>query len=180
MLILYLQHGMAFFRGVIVSCLFALNKHKVGKWLRIYRNVEIRRRKNGNVQIGSNVKIDRNAVLSVSGGSNLQIGDHVCVGCNNMIMCHEHIVIGNGTIMGPNVLIYDHDHCFDRTGVEKRKYVTSPVHIGENCWIGAGTIILRGTVIGNNCVVGAGATLKGTYPDGSIIVQKRNTVVRSC
>lgn len=40
-------------------------------------------------------------------------------------------------------------------------------------WIGANTVILRGTVIGRDCVVGAGSVLKGVYPAGSVIVQKR-------
>ena len=47
--------------------------------------------------------------------------------------------------------------------------------IGKNCWIGANTIILKGTIIGDNCVVGAGCVLKGKYPDSTIIIQKRIT-----
>ena len=52
-------------------------------------------------------------------------------------------------------------------------YKTSPVVIGDDVWIGANTVILRGTVIGRDCVVGAGSVLKGVYPAGSVIVQKR-------
>ena len=47
--------------------------------------------------------------------------------------------------------------------------------IGDNSWIGCNVVILRGTSIGKNCIVGAGSVLKGTYPDNSVIVQKRQT-----
>ena len=55
------------------------------------------------------------------------------------------------------------------------KFVTAPVTIGDNSWIGCNVVILRGTSIGKNCIVGAGSVLKGTYPDNSVIVQKRQT-----
>lgn len=83
-------------------------------------------------------------------------------------------------MLGPNVLIYDHDHDYKaKGGVFSLKYKTTPIVIGNNVWIGANSIILRGTSIGNNCVVGAGCVLKGEYPDNSIIVQKRNTEITS-
>ena len=77
-------------------------------------------------------------------------------------------------IKGPNVLIYDHDHDISSAeSIHDSGYKTSPVVIGDDVWIGANTVILRGTVIGRDCVVGAGSVLKGVYPAGSVIVQKR-------
>lgn len=74
------------------------------------------------------------------------------------------------------MLIYDHDHDFRaKNGLKELKYKTSPVEIGDNVWIGANTVILRGAKIGNNCVITASSVIKGEYPDNSIIVQKRNT-----
>ena len=52
-------------------------------------------------------------------------------------------------------------------------FKTSPVIIGNNVWIGANTVILRGTEIGDNCVIGAGCVIKGKYGANSVIVQKR-------
>ena len=51
--------------------------------------------------------------------------------------------------------------------------IALPITVGDDVWIGANTVILRGTVIGRDCVVGAGSVLKGVYPAGSVIVQKR-------
>ena len=58
-------------------------------------------------------------------------------------------------------------------------YCYAPIIIGNDCWIGANTVILRGTKIGDNCVVGAGCVLKGVFPTNSVIVQKRQTSVEA-
>jgi len=56
------------------------------------------------------------------------------------------------------------------------KYVRCEYRV-RNCWIGANTVILRGTTIGDNSVIGAGCVLKGEYPAGAIIIQKRETTI---
>lgn len=57
------------------------------------------------------------------------------------------------------------------------KFQTSPIVIGNNVWIGANTLILRGTTIGDNCVVAGGSVIRGNYPADTVIVQKRTTEV---
>lgn len=88
-----------------------------------------------------------------------------------MITAHQSIKIGSNVQIGPNVLIYDHDH--DYKSKNSKLYKSSEVDIGDNVWIAANVVILRGTKIGNDCVVGAGAILRGNYPDNTTIVQKR-------
>ena len=51
-----------------------------------------------------------------------------------------------------------------RAGFAAMKYKTAPVEIGNNVWIGANCVILRGTKIGDNCVVAAGSVIKGRVP----------------
>ena len=105
----------------------------------------------------------------------MTLQDGVSLGNNNVVVCHECIIIGKDTITGPNVFIYDHDHVFDyKNGVKKREYTTEAVYIGKNCWIGANTVILKGTMIGDRCVIGAGSVIKGKYADGTVIIQKRD------
>ena len=96
-----------------------------------------------------------------------------------MIICHERITIDDNTIMGPGVCIYDHDHVFDsENGVQRNQYVTAPILIGKNCWIGADVVILRGSIIGDNCLIAAGSVVKGEVPNGSVIIQKREMIVK--
>lgn len=47
--------------------------------------------------------------------------------------------------------------------------VYKEVHIGDNCWIGAGAIILPGVTIGNGCVVAAGALVNQDVPDNVMV-----------
>ncbi|WP_290942444.1 acyltransferase [Fibrobacter sp.] len=130
----------------------------------------------GKLYIGQNFKMRDGAKIRVRKGAECVIGNNTSVNSNNMIACHEKIIIGNDVQLSPNVQIYDHDHDFrDRNGLSALRYKTSPVIIGNNVWIGANAVILRGTKIGDNCVVGAGCVLKGEYPANSVIVQKRAT-----
>ena len=107
-------------------------------------------------------------------GGTLEIGEGCFFNNGCMAVAKERITIGNRAAFGPNVLIYDHDHDISSAeSIHDSGYKTSPVVIGDDVWIGANTVILRGTVIGRDCVVGAGSVLKGVYPAGSVIVQKR-------
>lgn len=135
--------------------------------------------KKAEIKIGRNIKIEKFSVISVLKNAKLKIGDNVYFGFNNRIVCHDDIKIDSGTIIGPNVCIYDHDHKYDKeNGVNSKEYDKSPILIGKNCWIGANTVILKGTVLGDNCLVAAGSVIKGKFPKGSKIIQKRETIIR--
>ena len=131
------------------------------------------------LRIGKNFKMRDGAKIRVRKGSTCIIGNNSSINSNNMIACHERIEIGDDVQLSPNVQIYDHDHDFRANGgVKAGKYKTGAVKIGNNVWIGANTVILRGTEIGDNCVVGAGCVLNGKYEPNSLIVQKRATTTK--
>ena len=90
-----------------------------------------------------------------------------------MIVSHDRVFIDEGTIIAPHVYIYDHDHKIENGIVSRNTYNKKAVYIGKNVWIGANTVILRGTEIGDNCVIVAGCVIKGKYTAGSVIIQKR-------
>ncbi len=125
------------------------------------------------IEIGKLVNFDRGNYLKSTSGGLLKIGDYVNVNRNCMFVCHKRIVIGNRCMFGPNVLVYDHDHCFNTNGVQGEDYKTGDVVIEDNCWIGAGAIILRNTHIGEGCVIGAGTVLKGDIPPHSLVTSNR-------
>ncbi|MFC5703550.1 acyltransferase [Cohnella faecalis] len=132
------------------------SKLSLGKMIRARSGSKIRVRTNGEIFIGNNTSFNH--------------------GC--MLTCYDKIKIGKDVQFGPNVLIFDHDHDFKTpSGLKNLLYVTAPVEIGDNVWIGANVVILMGTKIGNNCVVGAGSIIKGNFPDNTVIVQKRETTV---
>ncbi len=174
-----LRNGFAFLLGEIYRHSVVLKKNvKIGKWIRIFNGASIRFYSGCKCTIGNRVKIDKGAIVASLKNSELYIGNNVGIGAYNIIACHSKVEIRDNTILGPNVCVYDHDHIFSsELGVNPKEYRTGDVVIGKKCWIGAGTIILRGTTIGDNCLIGAGCVLKGNYPSGSVIIQKRETSI---
>ena len=45
-----------------------------------------------------------------------------------------------------------------------------PIHIGRNCWLGAGVIVVPGVTIGDNTVIGAGSVVTKDIPANVVAV----------
>lgn len=142
-------------------------------------HTEITMDRSSELRIGKNFKMRDGAKIRVRKGAVCIIGNNSSINSNNIIACHDRIEIGDDVQLSPNVQIYDHDHDFRvEGGVKAGMFKTDAVKIGNNVWIGANTVILRGSEIGDNCVVGAGCVIKGKYEAGSVIIQKREEEVR--
>ena len=172
----YFRNLIAYLRG---ACFLFFSifrkKSKIGKGLRLFRGSSIDTCKGASCVIQRGVKIREWSTIRIRKESSLVLEEGVSVGMRNIIICHERIEIGAGTLLSPNVSIYDHNHKFDYNEIKRNEFSCSPIVIGKNCWIGANTIILKGTIVGDNCIVGAGSILNGVYPSNSVIVQKKQT-----
>ena len=124
----------------------------------------------GTIKIGKKTAVRANAELSATKG-HIEVGNGCFINRNCMIIAHEKIEIGDGTTIGPNVCIYDHDH--DGNG----SYINDPIQIGKNVWIGAGSIILKGVAIGSNSIIGAGSLVVKDVPPYKTFIQKRDTTL---
>lgn len=130
--------------------------------------------KKSRIRLGEQVSIHSRSRISASNGGKLRIGNRTSFNVGCILTCRHSIRIGNNVVFGPNVMIYDHDHIMDREkGTRGTGYTYGEVVIGDNSWIGAGSIILKGAHIGNNCVIAAGSIVKGYVPDDTVLVQKR-------
>ena len=130
--------------------------------------------KNGKAHFGKEQITRGMAIFRVEGGE-LTVGDKCFFNQNVSITCKKKVVIGDRCQIANNVVIVDHDHA----GSENwGSYVETPVIIGNDVWIGAGAVILRGTTIGDKAVIGAGSIVKGNVPAGCVYYQKRETVIR--
>lgn len=127
-----------------------------------------------NMRIGKGTSFRSNFSASVEKNALLIIGNDCFFNNNCIINAHERIEIGNKTIFGPNVMIYDHDHDYHN---DIDSYLSMPVSIGNNCWIGGNVAILRGSKIGNNVVIAAGSIVSKEVPDNAVIIQKRETTI---
>lgn len=110
--------------------------------------------------------------LEVRNGATLRIGDNVGM-TSTTIMCFNGISIGDNVKLGVGTHIYDTDfHNIDplaRLNGDKQKTVkTSPVVIGNNVFVGAYSIILKGVTIGDNSVIGAGSVVTKDVPANEV------------
>lgn len=143
---------------------------------RISPNVVLEFNKGSKVTLGKKIRVHSGSKIKVRSGAELNIGDNVKINYYCIIACRDKISIGDGTEFGPSVYLYDHDHDYKKglcANSDDESFKKAPIEIGKNCWIGANTIILRGTKIGDNCVIGAGCVVKGEVPAGTVYVQKR-------
>lgn len=81
------------------------------------------------------------------------------------------IKIGNRVTIAPNVQIYTHDGSswLVRDPDDSRHHIVAPVSIGDNVFIGAGSIILPGVTIGSRVVVGAGSVVTKDVDDNTVV-----------
>lgn len=155
------------------------NNIKMGFPMIISKRTEITVDSGGEMVVGKGMSLRSGCRLNVRKAGKLVVGSHLYMNTGCQITVHDRITIGDNVEFGPNVLIYDQDHDFTvEGGLAANKFKTTPVTIGNNVWIGANSVILRGTDIGDNCVIGAGSVIKGTYPPGTIILQKRQEILR--
>lgn len=132
----------------------------------------------GIINLSNNVRARHGLYLNVTDHGKLYIDNNCFFNRNCSIHCHNEIKIGENTIFGENVQIYDHDHKFNTTttGIQNG-YVTAPIHIGKNCWIGANVTILKGSIIGDNCLIAAGSIVKGIIPNNSLMYNKSESII---
>ncbi|PFG56466.1 succinyltransferase-like protein [Vibrio sp. ES.051] len=95
------------------------------------------------------------------------------------ICSYKSVSIGKNVIFGPNVVVMDcSGHSIDRRGEqdELSRLKIAPVCIGDDVWIGYGTIILPGVSIGNRTVIGAGSVVCKDIPEDCVAVGNPCTV----
>ena len=116
------------------------------------------------IMIGDNSALDDGVILLTTGNrgphARLRIGSGSYVNRFTMFDASEKIVIGNDCMIGPFCYITDHDHGHEESrSIQEQPLLSKIVFIGNNVWIGAGVIILKGVTVGNNAVIAAGAVV---------------------
>jgi maltose O-acetyltransferase len=120
------------------------------------------------------VALDDNVVLLSTGEERdlprIRIGSHTYVNRFTMLDASESIVVGERCMIGPSCYITDHDHGTKTDElVSLQPLRSAPTCIGNNVWIGAGAIILKGVTIGDGAVVAAGAVVTKDVAGGTIV-----------
>lgn len=128
-------------------------------------------------EIGENCYIEP-PFHSNFGGGHVHFGKNIYANFNFTCVDDTHIYVGDYTMFGPNVTLATAGHPILPELRQKGLQYNAPIHIGKNCWLGAGVIVLPGITIGNNVVVGAGSIVTKDLPDNVIAVGNPCKILR--
>ncbi|WP_051639623.1 acyltransferase [Succinivibrio dextrinosolvens] len=123
---------------------------------------------------GNNLIFRKNFSLMISSKGQVIIGNNCFFNNFCSLNCLKKIEIGDGSIFGEGVKIYDHNHkfCDLELPIKEQGFSVAEVKIGNHCWIGSNVVILKGSIIEDNCVIGAGCIISGRIKSGHIIKSK--------
>lgn len=99
-------------------------------------------------------------------GKNLTIGKHVFFNSGCKFQDQGGITIGDGSLIGHNVVLATLNHCLDPD--HRGDLNHAPIHIGRNVWIGANATVLAGVTIGDGAVIAAGAVVTKDIPENTV------------
>ena len=112
------------------------------------------------------------------GGKHVHFGKNVYANFGLTMVDDTHIYVGDYTLFAPNVVVATAGHPIDPELRAKGLQYNAAVHIGKNCWIGAGALIMPGVTIGDNTVIGAGSVVTKDIPAGVVAVGNPCRVMR--
>lgn len=99
-------------------------------------------------------------------GKNIHIGKNVFINSGCRFQDHGGIVIGDGTLIGHNVVLATINH--DLNPEKRSDNIFAPITIGKKVWIGASVTILPGVRIGDGAVIAAGAVVTKDVPENVV------------
>lgn len=118
----------------------------------------------------------RNSFCIQIGDGKIIINKNIFFNNNCSLNSEDLINIGEGSIFGEGVKIYDHNHRYHDKDIpiKNQGYTHAPVIIGKHCWVASNVIILKGVTIGDNVTIGAGCIIYKDVPSNTVVINKQN------
>ncbi len=118
----------------------------------------------GIIEFGGSFLASNGVTITVSKGAKLDIGDIVSLGAGAKIRCQNYIKIGKGTGIVEECQVFDTNfHSTKNIQTSMVINPNSPVIIGEFCWIGNRTTVMKGTILKDNTIVASNSLLNKDY-----------------
>lgn len=135
----------------------------------------------GVIELGTGVHIHRDAILQTGTGGTIIIGDdtHIQPRCQLSAYMGS-IRIGRRVEIAPNCSFYPYNHGLSADRPIRQQPVQSKggIVIGDDVWLGVGSIVLDGVTIGQGAVIGAGSVVSRDIPPLAIAVGMPAKVVK--
>lgn len=144
----------------------------------IIKSCDLEFSRESDIKIDGSIYCSPGCSIRVRKNGRLHIGKDCFFNNNCVLTSRQSIQIGDNVIFGPNVVIFDHDHDFCSSNM-REKYISEPIIIEDNVWVGANSIILRGAHIKEGTVIGAGCIVKGTV-DSNVVYYNKVTPCQKC
>lgn len=103
-------------------------------------------------------------------GYNIELGENFYSNHNLVILDGAKVTFGDNVFIGPNCAFYTAGHPLNFKERNEGLEYAHPITVGNNVWFGGNVVVLPGVTIGNNCVIGAGSVIKRDIPDNSVAV----------
>ncbi len=112
------------------------------------------------MRYGENLRVHASA--SIRNPQNITVGNNSHINYNCCIWCGEnsHIILGDNLLMGPGVKMFSTNHGTKKDApMTFQDFTEADIVVGNDCWLGANVVLLKGVHIPDGCIVAAGAVV---------------------
>lgn len=113
--------------------------------------------------------------ITIKNPENLYIESGVKIGPNCLFGAFKNITLGKNSRISSNCILETGSLDISKQFDEKSEHIGREIHIGNNVWIGVGSIVLSGVSIGDNSFIAAGSVVYKNVPPNSIF---KNNIIK--
>ncbi|MCO5054644.1 acyltransferase [Thermomonas sp.] len=133
----------------------------LGNGQQLAAGVQLRATGDGIIQLGEGAVLGIGVAIVCQRGC-IGVGAHTFIGPWSTLVAKTGIMIGANCLIAERVTIRDQNHAIHgrlETPIAQAGFETAPIAIGDDVWIAAGAVILKGVTIGRGAVVAANAVV---------------------
>ena len=112
-------------------------------------------------------------------GYNVHVGENFYANYNLVILDEAPVTFGDNVFIAPFCGFYTAGHPLDPAERNRGLEYARPISVGSNVWFGANVTVLPGVTIGDNCVIGAGSVVNKDIPAGTMAAGNPCRVIKS-
>ncbi len=111
-------------------------------------------------------------------GYNIKMGNNFYSNYNLVILDGARVTFGDNVFIGPNCAFYTAGHPLNVKQRNEGLEYAKPIKVGNNVWFGGNVVVLPGVTIGNNCTIGAGSVVTRSLADNIVAVGNPCRVIK--